>query len=286
MTALEMKDYFDLLYNNSASNASAPLGVYEISLYLTKAQEELVKNKIQALGNKYQAGAEDSNKRDLDLGNLVTVKTLQKAANPTPLFDTRVGVIAFLNESAVVSPMKILNESIIFDKMDDANNTLLSNYKVLEVVQISYKEYERKLSTPYPYPLKNQAWKIHSNVELKSSELVPGTSPQTYIDKDCYPYEYIVSFSLMNDTTVMPKLQVRYIRKPNPIIVGTLPYDYTGSNQLTIDGKTTISNCELDAIVHDEIVQRAVELAKGTYSYDDNGQAQMNNMVQLGQRSE
>jgi hypothetical protein len=43
---------------------------------------------------------------------------------------------------------------------------------------------------------------------------------------------------------------------------------------------------ELDPAIHQEIVQRAVELAKAAYSSDQSGQAQMQNQITIGQRSE
>lgn len=42
MTASEIKNEFDLLYNNLSSNGAPPLDGYEMSVLLTKAQEELI----------------------------------------------------------------------------------------------------------------------------------------------------------------------------------------------------------------------------------------------------
>ena len=48
---------------------------------------------------------------------------------------------------------------------------------------------------------------------------------------------------------------VRYLSKPNPIILETLPDD------LTINGKNSWKECELNPILHDTILTRAVQLA-------------------------
>lgn len=48
---------------------------------------------------------------------------------------------------------------------------------------------------------------------------------------------------------------IRYIRKPNPIILANL-------EDLTIDGFNTIRECELSTILHDTILRRAVQLAR------------------------
>lgn len=49
---------------------------------------------------------------------------------------------------------------------------------------------------------------------------------------------------------------------------------------MSINGVSTISECELNPIIHSEILQRAVELAKAAYQGD------LQASVELGQRSE
>ena len=44
MTAVEMHQQFELLYNNIISNQAPGLNSYEISQFLTKAQLEKLKN--------------------------------------------------------------------------------------------------------------------------------------------------------------------------------------------------------------------------------------------------
>lgn len=58
-----------------------------------------------------------------------------------------------------------------------------------------------------------------------------------------------------------PKYKVRYLKKPNPIILA----DLTGTG-LSIDGITSESQCEVPEELHREILQRAVELAKASYT--------------------
>jgi hypothetical protein len=71
---------------------------------------------------------------------------------------------------------------------------------------------------------------------------------------------------------------VRYVRVPSPIIVGNL-------DGLSIDGVTAVSTkCEIDPILHEDILQRAVELAK--IAWTATGQENVNLVMQAGQRSE
>lgn len=44
MTTQEFSSEFDILYNNIMSNAAPGLDEYEKSVFLTKAQEEILKN--------------------------------------------------------------------------------------------------------------------------------------------------------------------------------------------------------------------------------------------------
>lgn len=65
MTILEFSDQFDVLYNNITSNQAPGLNEYEKSLFLTKAQDEIIKNYFTAnsKGNNIQQGFDDSAKR-------------------------------------------------------------------------------------------------------------------------------------------------------------------------------------------------------------------------------
>ena len=74
-----------------------------------------------------------------------------------------------------------------------------------------------------------------------------------------------------NDT--ISTYTIRYVKRPRAIIL-------TDLEGVTLDGITTRQECELDPILHQEILQRAVELAKAAYTGDINSQ------VQMGQRSE
>ena len=60
----------------------------------------------------------------------------------------------------------------------------------------------------------------------------------------------------------------------------------TIDDTLSINGNVSASTCELPEHIHEEILQRAVELAKAAYATDQNGTIQLNNQVQMGQRSE
>ena len=58
MDIKEFSNEFDVLYNNIMSNQAPGLDEYEKSVFLTKAQNELIKNYFTSTqgGNKYQEG--------------------------------------------------------------------------------------------------------------------------------------------------------------------------------------------------------------------------------------
>ena len=136
---------------------------------------------------------------------------------------------------------------IIQESIDTNNGTL-------QVIPIRFDEYMRLMLKPYKEPLKWQAWRlITDSPTLINAEIIAHSSD------------------------VINSYNIRYIRKPRPIVLVDLSTEY---GDLTIDGVGTISECELDSEIHPEILQRAVEMAKVIYTGD------ANSMVQIGQRSE
>lgn len=71
MKTEEFSNEFDVLYNNIMSNAAPGLNEYEKSVFLTKAQEEIVYNYFNPKGNKYGEGFDDSIKRQIDFSELI-----------------------------------------------------------------------------------------------------------------------------------------------------------------------------------------------------------------------
>lgn len=232
MTYEEFSQQFDFWYDNLMSNASPGLNEYEKSLLLTRAQEEIVKNYVNPLGNKYRSGVDDTSKRQVDLAPLIVTTTL---------------VSPYKFPKDVIS---VLNEYIEF-----------ADGKIKQVIPLSYDEYTRRTLKPYKEPLRNEAWRLIKNTTIGDTEiqLIVSTPDK---DKD---FEYFI----------------RYIKKPKPIIT----YDLTDFD-VTIEGFSSPMTSELNPEIHSEIVQRAVEIAKASYASDQNGTAQLQNQITIGQRSE
>lgn len=238
MTAIEFKEAFNTLYNNINSMASPGLDDYEISFLLTLAQEELVKNYNDPTSNLKQEGFEGSDKRRIDLKELI------KNYNTTePLLNQ--GYL--LNENSVVYQIPndvflIKQESAVINDSNCVNNSDTIKLKRVSVIPKTYDEYNTQIKNPFKRPNNNKVWRLDYNSSEPGSNIVELISNQ-----DIYGY------------------QMRYLKYPRPIIVTDLIDD------LTINGQRLQSTSELNKEIHSEIVRRAVVLSKGSYKEDSVG---------------
>lgn len=213
MTNPELGTGFDILYNNITSNQAPGLNKTEMNFFLNKAQEEVLKNHLNPKGNKYGEGYDDSPKRQIEFAT--STMSVRLTGNSDLHLD--------FNEM-----FAIINESVEVVRDGTSIN--------LTVVPISYDEWDRIKSSPYPYPLKRQAWRILNNSEVQFV-VQPNDTIRTYT--------------------------IRYVARPSKI-----------------DLNNTIDTCKLPEVLHQEILQRAVELAK--LSWEGN----INSALAAGQTSE
>lgn len=277
MSIEEFSWRFDVLYNSITSNQAPGLDELEKSMFLTKAQDEIVKNHFTAesKGNTLGKGFDGNQKRQADFSMLMTSKRLQQSTSITDEdhFDPR--------SLAFEWPEKIfimINEQLVFKS--DTENVMR------QVIPLTFDDYTRLMSKPYKQPLKNQAWRLltgssvekvdNPNSETASMEDVPTKVAEIIVTSPDYT-KYCKTNS--GYTTYY---NLRYIKEPNPIILVDLD-EYSG-NQLSINGKNEASECELDPILHEEILQRAVELAKTAWLATDANGMQLE--TTMGQRSE
>lgn len=121
----------------------------------------------------------------------------------------------------------------------------------------------------YIYPLDgnmNGAW---TTEDIKPVDIyIPSCKTQTGESVSAPIFEIIGNFPSFE-----VEYNMRYVRTPKPIILVNLNEVQEG---LSIDGYNKITECELPANMHEEILQRAVELAKATYQGD------LNSIIQTG----
>lgn len=153
-------------------------------------------------------------------------------AKATGSFDDR-GIVFDMpvNNSGESDILFILNESVKV-----GGNTYI-------VVPINYREYDREMSKAYAQPLKKQMWRLFHNISTGydiQSELIPKENIASTYNASDYQYK------------------IRYVRRPQPIVLEDLP------NGLQVDGVETATECELNPILHMDILNKAVELAVAT----------------------
>lgn len=264
MTRPEFSNTFDTLLNSyniqakfgeTASKHSIVLDEYEKSVLLTQAQDLIIKSYFEARSNALGQGMDDSERRQVDFSSLITTAVLSEVEDPATdakKFDTR-GTVFILPKKAdkkTTDVLFILNEKLLaYDKVEEGGEEeestgeqkeseeqeKLVKRKEYVIVPLSYKEYDREMSKPYAQPLKKQAWRLFENMAT-GFDLVSEIIPR-YEVRDCV-FEY----------------RIRYIKRPQPIILEDL-------ENLDIDGLSVASDCELNPILHMDILNKAVELA-------------------------
>lgn len=239
MTNSEFSNEFDVLYNNITSNQAPGLDEYEKSVFLTKAQDEIVKAYFNPRLNKPQQGFDGNERRQIDFSMIM------RTTNYT---DADLGAATFDNKA---NSKKVTIESDLMMFINEFADVTRGGGSVrLTVIPLDYKEYARLMTKPYKRPLQYQAWRILDNSNSSNNvELIIGP----------------------NDT--LTKYSIRYIKRPKAIILSAL-------DGVTLDGVSAAQDCELDPILHPEILQRAVELAKAAYTGD------LSSALALGQNSE
>lgn len=241
MDNTEFSDRFDVLYNNITSNQAPGVNEYEKSVFLTKAQNEVVKNHFspQSKGNSLQQGFDDSAKRQSDFSALMKTFVCE-----------RVSGYQALNPN---SALFLFPEDVFIPINEELHTT---KGRQLQIIPLRYDEYQRLLSKPFKRPLKYQAWRLISTGDASTKVVEIVTNIGDMIK------EYVI----------------RYVRVPNPIILAPL-------DGLTIDGYGDVTQCELDPLLHEELLQRAVEIAKASWVAAGSGE-NLQAFTEIGQRSE
>ena len=185
---------------------------YEKSIFLTKAQEQIVLELYQEL--------EQSEEVRKYLSNLI------KTDNYVPVGEQDETLI---NSNFKSYKVEISNDILfmIYEQctLSDENNCI--NNKIVSVVPTIHDDLDKVLKNPFKSPNSRKVIRLDFDNKI----------------------ELISKFSISN-------YKVRYLKKPNPIILIALEDNLSINN-----GDTKVSNGETNPILHERIVQRAVQLA-------------------------
>ena len=256
MTTQEFSNMFDTLLNSYATQATfgdqaahteIVLDEYEKSVLLTQAQDIIVKQYFERTNA--NLGFDESERRQVDFSNLITIGSVNVAGTPGDTgFSEKSWIITLPDvtieagtNDTTAKVLFILNERLVLTKSS-------SPTKVFVVVPINYHEYDRQMSKPFAQPLKKQAWRLlqddadSTTYETSKVEIIP-TDAAVALKNGGYSVKY----------------KIRFVRRPRPIVL----VDLTESD-LSIDGIKAVSECELNPILHMDILNKAVELAYST----------------------
>ena len=183
---------------------------YEKSIFLTKAQEQIVLELYQEL--------EQSEEVRKYLSNLI------KTDNYAPIGEQDE---ALINSNFKSYKVEISNDILfmIYEQctLSDENNCI--NNKIVSVVPTIHDDLDKVLKNPFKSPNSRKVIRLDFDNKI----------------------ELISKYNISN-------YKIRYLKKPNPIILVKL-------EDLNIDKKQEVSNGETNPILHERIVQRAVQLA-------------------------
>lgn len=229
MTTQQFSDEFDILINSQAIlkefglTQGIELDEYEKSVFLSNAQEEIVRNTYEGLTVKGESFEETEIKRRY-LDKLIKQQTVTSTVNISNNEKIDVDSVFFELPSDV---MVITNEQLEVTSEHDCYDG-----KRINILPMRQDEFSIQKLNPFRVPTMkgrtNHAWRLdYGNNSTRVVEIIP--------PKETNASKYIV----------------RYIRKPKPIILTSL-------DDLNIDGVTTAQTSELDDILHRQILQLAV----------------------------
>ena len=216
MDVQELSNLFDTLLqpyiakDNFGEQNTLAFDEYEKSIFLTKAQEQIVLELYQEL--------EQSEENRKYLSNLI------KTGNYVPVGEQDETLINNTFKSYKVE----IEDSVLFMiyeqcTLSDENNCI--NGRIVSVIPTIHDDLDKVLKNPFKSPNNRKVIRLDFDNKI----------------------ELISKYNISN-------YKIRYLKKPNHIILVKL-------EDLNIDKKQEVSNGETNPILHERIVQRAVQLA-------------------------
>ena len=229
MTVTEFSNEFDVLidsyrrfkdFDNKENLDSLDFNEYEKSIFLTRAQEDIVTSFYNGL-NYTQESFENSEEIRRYLDALVkTVKTSTFITNPNSTLS--------VNSILTTLPLNTDIWYIVYESVDlEDSNLKCNSIQGVSVIPTKHDSLQRILKNPFKRPNERRVLRL----DLTGNVV-----------------ELISKYTISNYT-------LRYISKPEPIILTNLP------NNLTINNVGTKNECKLNPVIHRMILEKAVQFA-------------------------
>ena len=237
MTNSEFSDAFTTLVNsyankiefgNQNSVRDLTFNEYEKSLFLTEAQNDIVVS-LYTGKNAYGQSFETNEELRRSLESLVKDKVYTTEATGTGL------PVKVVNDDTAPQTDYLYKQPddilfIVYEQVKTATNRGCWSKNYIKVYPIRHDEYNVIKENPF-----------RGTSRFKALRLDAGNGYIEIISK------FGVSQYLM-----------RYLSKPDPIILENLP------DGLTVDNQSTASECQLNELLHQSVLERAVMLALRT----------------------
>ena len=260
MTIGDLSNSFDTLLNsyslkpefgNVANMQDLVLDEYEKSVFLTLAQEQLLRDLIGDFTNSMRRVEEDK-VLQTGLQSLIRTKFIQLTGTDVASSKSRGSIhLQAQSVSTDVNILALLLEEIYVNPEDsDGNGSFLLTSDALEVIPINFQEYSRLRSKPWGGPNRRQAWRLSG--ELGDSS----TSTTTLNNLHLVVPSTAVSGELNNGDETSLYYMIKYVQKPKPILLIDLDDDLAIGGQ-----KTQSKDIDLPESLHYTILERAVRLA-------------------------
>lgn len=224
MTTEEFSNEFDALLNTYSNSTefgklhnTLELDEYEKSVFLTKAQEEIV---IGIYNGDNPSGNSFENTEEIRRYLSSLIKTYTTT-------DKKTGYIG-LSNSSVFFELPLDLWFITYEAVNLSDSELgCKNGENISVIPITQDEYHRIKNNPFRGT--NERRVLRLDLDNKTAELISKYKINKYL--------------------------IRYLAKPSPIILSTLP------EELSINGEHIKTECKLNSVIHRTILERAVKLA-------------------------
>lgn len=262
MTTQEFSIEFDILYNNLASNSAPPVNEYEKSVFLTKAQSDIVLELYSgrnSLGLSFES-SEEARKYLLPLikyydrtegiiSNYDVTYKCYKHYIYRPVDDTT-------SWNALRPGLATIREELHVETVDEDNNPIEGN---IPIILVTHDTLDSTLKNPFKRPKGvKRALRLDSN-QAEGANKTNGSTTIIYTEVPISNLTY----------------REWYLAKPTPIILDNIRDESLTIDNINVarkegkDGEEVIKGnpkeCILSPMLHNMILERAVLLAKMAY---------------------
>lgn len=164
MTTSEFNSEFDILYDNLATKGAPGVNKFEKSVFLTKAQEEIVKEA-------YLSFESDENLRK-DLNHLIKAHSTSVKTTST----------SGINPGSVFFVIPVDTWYIVNERIELSAPGTCYDKKVITVRPVTHDEYNINIDSPFRKPNGRKAWRL--DIDLgggsKTVEIISQYTPSKY----------------------------------------------------------------------------------------------------------